>query len=55
VIRLDPSFSAAFLNRGKAYFNMKDYARAIADYNAAIQLDPVSGASSGRGKLSCET
>lgn len=27
-------------NRGNAYFDRRDYDRAIADYDAAIQLDP---------------
>ena len=38
---LDPKDASAFNNRGNAYqVGKKDYDRAIADYNQAIQLDP---------------
>lgn len=33
--------STAFNNRGNAYYDKKDYDRAIADYNEALRLDPV--------------
>lgn len=32
--------AAAFLNRGNAYLNMKDYDRAIADYDQSLRLNP---------------
>src|SRR5262245_25061152 len=33
----------AFINRGNAYFKIKDYDRAFADYSEAMRLDPTSG------------
>jgi len=39
-IRLDPKYARAYSNRGVAYFNQGDYARAIQDYTAAIRLAP---------------
>ena len=30
----------AYYNRGNAYYNTRDFDRAIADYNRSIQLDP---------------
>jgi tetratricopeptide (TPR) repeat protein len=32
--------AAAFLSRGHAYYEQKDYDRAIADFDQAVQLDP---------------
>jgi tetratricopeptide (TPR) repeat protein len=32
--------STAFNNRGNAYYDKKDYDRAIADYSEALRLDP---------------
>lgn len=32
--------AVVFNNRGRAYNNQKDYARAIADFDEAIRLDP---------------
>jgi len=32
--------SAAYCNRGNAYYCKKNYDRAIADYNEAIKIDP---------------
>ena len=32
--------NVAYVSRGLAYHGKKDYDRAIADYNQAIQLDP---------------
>src|SRR5215468_3408886 len=32
--------AVAYKNRGNAYYNKKDYDRAIADYSEAIKLDP---------------
>ncbi len=37
---LDPKNHAAKLNRGIAYWNKKEYARALLDYNALIQANP---------------
>ena len=34
------NLAIAFYNRGLAYENKEDYARAIADYSEAIRLDP---------------
>ena len=40
-IRLDPKYTAAFNDRGVAYYNgKKDLDKAIADYTEAIRLDP---------------
>jgi tetratricopeptide (TPR) repeat protein len=30
----------AYYNRGSAYYNKKDYNRAIADYEAVLRIDP---------------
>jgi Flp pilus assembly protein TadD len=38
--RIDPNYAAAYNNRGNAYYNKKDYRRARADYEKALQLDP---------------
>jgi tetratricopeptide (TPR) repeat protein len=40
VIRTDARAAWAYNNRGLAYFNKKDYDRAIADYNRAIEINP---------------
>jgi tetratricopeptide (TPR) repeat protein len=43
---------AAYISRGAAYLNKKDYDPAIADYSAAIKLDPKSStAYNGRGNV----
>ncbi len=39
-IQLDPKSVGAYYNRGNAYNNKGDYKRAIADYDAALRLDP---------------
>ncbi|MBI4672838.1 MAG: tetratricopeptide repeat protein, partial [Chloroflexi bacterium] len=39
-INLDPQFAAAFNNRGNAYYYLKEYTKAIADYDRALALDP---------------
>jgi tetratricopeptide (TPR) repeat protein len=39
-IHLDPNLSVAYNNRGNAYGNLKQFDRAIADYDHAIRLDP---------------
>ena len=40
VIRLDPKFAKAYINRGNAYQKNDDYDKAFADYDEAIRLDP---------------
>jgi tetratricopeptide (TPR) repeat protein len=37
---LDPNSADAYNNRGTAYDDLKEYERAIEDYNKAIELDP---------------
>jgi tetratricopeptide (TPR) repeat protein len=39
-IRLKPDFAWAFEGRGGAYSDLKQYDKAIDDYNEAIHLDP---------------
>lgn len=39
-IRFDPTFSAAFCDRGTVFCDRLEYARAIADFSEAIRLDP---------------
>jgi len=39
-IRLDPKFARAYTLRGCAYDHIKQFDRAIADYDQAIRLDP---------------
>ena len=40
VIRSDSKDSAAYIGRGLAYRELRDYDDAIADYNEAIRIDP---------------
>jgi len=40
VIRLDPNLAEVFVNRGNAYFNLKQFDLAVADYNQSIRLEP---------------
>jgi tetratricopeptide (TPR) repeat protein len=40
VLQIDPGNAMAYNNRGGAYYNKKDYNRAIADYEAALRIDP---------------
>jgi tetratricopeptide (TPR) repeat protein len=40
-VKLDPFLSQAFNARGYAYFRMKQYKAALADFDQAIQLNPV--------------
>jgi PQQ-dependent catabolism-associated CXXCW motif protein len=40
LIDKNPSDDAAYVNRGKAYFDKADYARASADFTEAIAIDP---------------
>ena len=40
VIQQHPDFAPAYNNRGNAYRDMRQYAKAIQDYNRAISLDP---------------
>ncbi len=39
-IRLNPSYTLAYNNRGKAYSALKQYDKAISDCNDAIRIDP---------------
>ena len=39
-IRIDPEFSAAYINRGVAYEELGNYNDAISDYTRAIRIDP---------------
>ena len=39
-IELDPTYAFGYLNRGAIHENIKQYARAIQDYDKAIELDP---------------
>ena len=43
-IRLNPSYSEAFVNRGLAYAHQREHERAIADFTMAIRLDPRNAA-----------
>ena len=43
-IRLNPSFSDAYTNRGSAYGNLGQHQRAIKDYDEAIRLNPGNAA-----------
>ena len=40
VIRLNPNDASAYLFRGNAYGQLKEYQKVIADYTQAIRLDP---------------
>ena len=40
MIRLDPKYAVVFHNRGLARRNLKEYDKAIQDYDEAIRLDP---------------
>jgi tetratricopeptide (TPR) repeat protein len=39
-VRLDPKVALAYVNRGHAYYQMREYDKAISDLNEAIHLDP---------------
>jgi tetratricopeptide (TPR) repeat protein len=39
---LDPNSADAYNNRGTVYSDLKEYERAIEDYNKTIELDPNS-------------
>ena len=39
-LELDPDYANAYLNRGVAYGDTSDYARAIGDYIRVIELEP---------------
>ena len=42
MIQLDPKNAWAYCNRGLAWFEQRDYDRALADLDRAIRLDPGS-------------
>ena len=46
-IRLDPNYSAAYINRGIAKDQLKEHQSAINDYTQAIKLDPKSATAFG--------
>ena len=46
-VRLAPKDAAAYASRGKAYSEMGDWDRAIADYGRAIELEPQGAGRSG--------
>ncbi|MDR1836328.1 MAG: tetratricopeptide repeat protein, partial [Treponema sp.] len=39
-IRLNPNFADAYYGRGLAYYEKRDWDRAIADYTQAIRINP---------------
>ena len=39
-LELDPKFALAYMNRGNAKIELKQYTEAIADYDKAIELEP---------------
>ena len=41
-VEIDPTYAIGFTNRGTAYDSKNDHAHAIADFDAAIKLDPKS-------------
>ncbi len=41
-LELDPTLPEAWLGRGKVFYQLDDYSRALADLNQAVQLDPGS-------------
>ena len=50
VIEINPKDALAYLNRGVAKFNLKDYQGSIADFNQAIEINPqFAGAFINRG------
>jgi tetratricopeptide (TPR) repeat protein len=49
---LDPEYTYAFNNRGLAYADLKQFKKAIQDYNQAIELNPKDfNAFNGRGTV----
>ena len=50
-IYLDPTFAAAYTNRGLAYEEKKDYDSAIADHSKAIELNPYNAYAYVRARL----
>jgi len=37
-LTLDPKYGTAYNNRGAVYFDMKDYKKAIADFEKAVEI-----------------
>ena len=58
-IRINPSYTSAYMHRGDAYRKAGNFERAIADFDRALQLDPKSkyreyateGRDKARGKI----
>ena len=42
-LRIDPDYTAAYINKGNAYADLENYEDAIADYTRAIRIDPDDG------------
>jgi len=38
--QIEPKTAEEYLNRGDTYFNQNEYDKAIADYNAALRINP---------------
>lgn len=39
-LKIDPSYTNAYIWRGLLFYNREDYDRAIVNYNQALRLDP---------------
>jgi tetratricopeptide (TPR) repeat protein len=39
-VQLDPNYALAYYNRGKLYYNLKNYKQALNDFNKTISLKP---------------
>lgn len=48
-LELDPEYYAAYINRGNVYVELKQYQKALDDFNAALQFGDVPLAYAGRG------
>ncbi|MFN6051233.1 MAG: tetratricopeptide repeat protein [Planctomycetia bacterium] len=40
VIESNPTYSAAYYNRGNAYTHIKEFREAVANFSRAIEIDP---------------
>lgn len=50
-LKIDPNAQDAYNNRGVAYFALKDYAPALADFSRSIELGPTADAYNNRGNI----